>query len=50
MRVARVDFNPSPDAQERLRRLFTILVKLADDEVPLPGMGPSQKHNSEQVA
>ena len=26
--------NPCPDAQERLRRLFLILLKLADDEMP----------------
>ena len=29
LRVARVDFNPGPDAEDRLRRLFTILVNLA---------------------
>ena len=50
MRVSGVDFNPGPDAQERLRRLFTILVNLADAEVPLPGKCPSRKHDSEQVA
>ncbi len=36
MRVVGIDFNPGPDAEERLRRLFTILVRLADDELPSP--------------
>ena len=36
MRVVGIDFNPGPDAEERLRRLFTILVRLADDELPFP--------------
>ena len=29
LKVVRVDFNPGPDAEDRLRRLFTILVNLA---------------------
>ena len=29
LRVASIDFNPGPDAQDRLRRLFTLLVKYA---------------------
>ena len=37
MRVVGIDFNPGPDAQDRLRRLFTILVKLADGAPPLSG-------------
>ena len=37
MRVVGIDFNPGPDAEERLRRLFTILVRLADDELPALG-------------
>lgn len=32
-----IDFNPGPDAQERLRRLFTILVDLMDDGQSTPG-------------
>ena len=31
-----IDFNPGPDAEDRLRRLFIILLKLADDELPQP--------------
>lgn len=27
-----VDVNPAPDAQDRLRRLFTILARLAEDD------------------
>ena len=37
MKVVGIDFNPGPDAEERLRRLFIILLKLADDELPLAG-------------
>lgn len=33
MRLVGIDFNPGPDAEERLRRLFTILVRLADDDL-----------------
>ena len=32
LRVVRIDCNPGPDAQDRLRRLFTLLVKLAARE------------------
>ena len=34
LKVVGIDFNPGPDAEDRLRRLFTILVKLADDDLP----------------
>ncbi len=47
MKVVEIDFNPGPDAEERLRRLFTILVKLADDDLPLPGTDPSPDDGSE---
>ena len=37
LRVARVDFNPGPDAEDRLRRLFTLLVKYTTrDKLPVP--------------
>ena len=26
-RIGRIDFNPAPDAEDRLRRLFTLLAK-----------------------
>ena len=36
LRIVGIDCNPGPDAEDRLRRLFAILVKLAarDDERP----------------
>ena len=37
LRVARVDFNPGPDAEDRLRRLFTLLVEYTTrDKLPEP--------------
>ena len=41
IRVVRIDVNPAPDAEERLRRLFTILLKLADDDLPQSETDPS---------
>ena len=38
MRVVGIEFNPAPDAQDRLRRLFTILAQVMDDGPPVPGM------------
>ena len=40
MRVVGIDVKPAPDAQERLRRLFTILVELAQDDPPCPETDP----------
>ncbi len=38
LRVVRIDCDPGPDAEDRLRRLFTLLVKLAaKDRLPVPG-------------
>ena len=35
LRVVSIDFNPGPDAHDRLRRLFTLLVEYATrDKVP----------------
>ena len=48
MKVVGIDFNPGPNAEERLRRLFTILVKLADDDLPFPGTDPSPDDGSEE--
>ncbi len=36
LRVVSIDFNPGPDAQDRLRRLFTLLVKYAVRDRQLP--------------
>ncbi len=48
--VVGIDFNPGPDAEERRRRLFTILVKLADDELPIPGTDSSPDGGYEEDA
>ena len=48
MKTVAIDFNPGPDAEERLRRLFIILLKLADDELPLPGTGSPPDDGSEE--
>ena len=48
MRVVGIDFNPGPDAEERLRRLFIILLKLADDELPLPRAESLADRSSEE--
>ena len=36
LRIVGIDFNPGPDAEDRLRRLFAILLKLTarDDRRP----------------
>ena len=47
MRVVGIDFNPAPDAGERLRRLFTMLVKLVEDDPPVPGTDPSPDDDGE---
>ncbi len=36
LRVVSIDYNPGPDAQDRLRRLFTLLVKYAVRDRQLP--------------
>ena len=41
MRGRRHQLNPTPGAEERLRRLFTILLRLADPASPIPGSDPS---------
>ena len=43
MKVVGIEFNPAPDAQDRLRRLFTILAGLVEDRPTLPDMD-SQKN------
>ena len=48
LKIVGIDFNPGPDAEERLRRLFIILLKLADDELPFPGTEPPADKNKEE--
>ena len=56
LRVARVDCNPGPDAEERLRRLFTLLVKhAARDRLPAlekdspSDASPAEDHAGEEA-
>ena len=48
MRVVGIDVKPAPDAQERLRRLFTILVELAQDDPPRPETDPQPDDDDEE--
>ena len=48
MRIVGVDVKPAPDADERLRRLFTILVDLARDDLPLPVTDPQPDDGGEE--
>ena len=36
LRVVGIDFKPAPDAEERLRRLFTILARLVEGDLATP--------------
>ena len=42
-----IDFKPAPDAEERLRRLFTILARVVEDDPPAPGEDPSEDEDGE---
>ena len=48
MRVVGIHFKPAPDAEERLRRLGTILLRLAQDDTPTPGTDPSPDDGGEE--
>ena len=48
LRVVGIDVKPAPDAQERLRRLFTILVELAQDDPPPTGTDPQPDGREEE--
>ena len=50
LKIVGIDFNPGPDAEERLRRLFIILLKLADDELPFPGTESLQDESGKENA
>ncbi len=39
--IGRVEFNPAPDAEDRLRRLFTLLARHFADE----GMNPPERES-----
>ena len=50
LRVVSIDFNPGPDAQDRLRRLFTLLVKYAARDKTLQSeCGPSADDGSDPL-
>ena len=40
-RLGGIIHNPAPDAEDRLRRLFTILAQVLENEPSIPGTGPS---------
>ena len=40
IRVVGIEVKPAPDAQARLRRLFSILVELAEDDLPSSSTDP----------
>ena len=48
IRVVGIDVKPAPDAQARLRRLFTILVELAADDPPRPETDPQPDDGDEE--
>ena len=48
LRVVSIDYNPGPDAQDRLRRLLTLMVKYAtEDKLPPPEREPSPEGEGE---
>ncbi len=50
LRVVGIDFKPAPDAEERLRRLFTILARVMEDRPPTSETDPSTEDGGEEKA
>ena len=56
LQVGGIDYNPAPDADERLRRLFTLLIKaaakhrLTASECDDPAQVPTPNHHDEAAA
>ena len=50
LRVVGIDFNPAPDAEERLRRLFTILARVMEDRPPTSETDPSPEDGGDGKA
>ena len=48
LRVVGVNVNPAPDAQDRLRRLFTILARIVEGEPPMSGKDPTPDEGSQE--
>ena len=47
MKVVGIDFKPAPDAEERLRRLFTILARVVEGDFATPEAESSQDEDGE---
>ena len=47
LKVVGVDFKPAPDAEERLRRLFTILARVVEGDYASPEAESSQDEDGE---
>ena len=50
MKVVGVNVNPAPDAQDRLRRLFTILAGVMEDELSPSGTDSSPEEDGGRKA
>ena len=49
LRVVEINYNPGPDAEDRLRRLFTILLRYAaEDAERQPPTDPSPEDGGEE--
>ena len=47
LKVVGIDFKPTPDAQDRLRRLFTILARVVEGDPATPEADPSPDEDGE---
>ena len=50
LRVVGIDVKPAPDAEERLRRLFTILARVVEDAPPASRTDPAQDEGEDGEA
>jgi len=48
LRVVGIDFKPAPDAEERLRRLFTILARVVESDPATPEADPAAYDAAEE--
>ena len=47
LKVVGIDYKPAPDAQDRLRRLFTILARVVEGDFATPEAESSQDEDGE---
>ena len=47
LRIVGIDFKPAPDAEDRLRRLFTILARMVEGDPIVPVTDPSPDEGGE---